>query len=136
LSRRETGITELPRRSPHVKRRCFEQETDMRHNVPKYSLGPRQALRVTALTFALLLGAGSIVGSAPAFAEPDNGGNSAGENNFGHVGVYSDGYSAAPAYVPDAAIPAGPKVRPGYYYLSGRGWIPLNSAPGRSVRGN
>src|SRR6185369_8975898 len=110
----------------------------MRHHVPQYSLGVNssQASRVTALACALLLGTGAVVTSAPAFAEPNGGENSAGDNNLDHTGVYSGAYSTGPAYVPNGAFAAGPKVRGGYYYLAGRGWIPLNGAPARFVRGN
>jgi hypothetical protein len=88
--------------------------------------------RLLTLTSVLLLGAGAIIGSLPAFAG-DNAENSAGEGSFDHSGIYSILAPRADFNVPFTGTNTADR---GYYYLEGEGRVPLKLRSNRSLRGN
>jgi|SRR4029077_3450496 hypothetical protein len=89
--------------------------------------------RLLTFTSALLLGAGAIIGSLPAFAGDNNAENSAGEGNFDHSGIYTILAPHGDFNVPFTGTNTADR---GYYYLEGQGRVPLKLRSNRSLRGN
>jgi hypothetical protein len=89
----------------------------------------RKHRRLLTLAAALLLGAGGIMNSLPAFADPGEGGaggeNSAGEGNYDHSGIYTTLFQASRGDFANSSA-SFTSTKKGYYYLQGHGWVPLN----------
>ena len=89
--------------------------------------------RLVTLTSALLLGAGAMIVSLPAFAGDNNAENSAGEGSFDHSGIYSILAPHANFTIPSSGTNTAGR---GYYYLEDQGRVPLKFRSDRSKRGN
>jgi hypothetical protein len=96
----------------------------------------RKHRRVVTLASALLLGAGAIMNSLPAFAQSGDGGpdNSAGEGGD-HAGIYTVISQASRGDLSSSSATITTPGR-GYYYLQGHGSVPITVPPGRPVRHN
>jgi hypothetical protein len=92
----------------------------------------RKRCCVATLAFALLLGAGAIMGSLPARAGDGNAENDAGEGNFDHSGIYSTLLASHGDFTGTSTSTA----ERGFNYVEGQGRVPLKLRSNRTVRGN
>jgi hypothetical protein len=93
--------------------------------------GCRKHCRAATLAFALLLGAGAIMGSLPAHAGDNNAETDAGEGNFDHSGIYSILASHG-----DFTSASTSTAERGFNYIERQGRVPLKLRSNRTVRGN